>query len=133
MGDSLTVRQGVTFIIGWLIFVGGIVAVVFLSGCATAIAPWEREIDHLGNPWPPACRQDLIAAVKPDRVQVIPMPRAALYNAVGREADGLTWTLGVKGDEVIWIIDDLRGWKKDAVIRHEYCHLAEYGGVAWHT
>ena len=105
---------------------------LLLVGCAT-VEPWERPIDHLGNPWPLACRQNLVAAVKPSRVVIHYRPREELRRALGRDADGLTWSFGVQGDEVIWIADDIVGWRKVAVVQHELCHLTEYGGVAWHV
>jgi len=132
MGYSLTVRQGITFIASWLLFVGVISSIVFLTGCAT-LAPWEQPTDHLDNPWPAVCRQNLAATVAPSRVKIHYRPREELWRALGRDADGLTWSFGVQGDEVIWIADDIVGWRKAAVLQHELCHLDEYGGVAWHA
>ena len=124
------------FLGAWACFLAVVITLTFLAGCNYVPAspqPWEQPADHLGNPWPVACRQDLAAVIKPGRVEIQYRPREELRRAFGRDADGLTWSFGVQGDEIIWIADDIAGWRKTAVVQHEYCHLAEYGGVGWHA
>ena len=134
--DDKPISRALTFTGVWLLFVVGIIAGVFLSGCAARPAPpapWERPADQAGNVWPTICKRDLSAAVAPGRVAITYIPRETLRMAAGRDVNGLTWSFGVQGDEAIWIADDLEGFAKADTIQHEYCHLAEYGGMAWHA
>lgn len=96
---------------------------------------WDQASDSLGNTLPQTCRRNLAALVAPGQVQVIRMSPADMERALGRPAYGLTFSFGVSGDEVIWINSDIvpGTWFYYDIERHEYCHIAEFGGMAWHT
>lgn len=96
---------------------------------APPLPPWAVPVDQLGNPWPEECRRDLAAETA--YVPIFSVPRESMGRAPdGRSYDGLTYTFGVRGDELITIADDLYGWRLIYVMHHERCHVV---AGAWHA
>ncbi len=116
--------------------------ILFLVGCASP-PPWTYATDAAGRVYPAECRHDLGAETKD--VGVLPMPRRELTARV-EALTGVTFTNGttvngftrqVAGATVIWIADDLSGWRYEDTLFHERVHVcmaALHGGDGqWHA
>ena len=96
-----------------------LVLVLILSACQTTGGSVGITRDQVGNVYPPECRGDLSHVVAD--IQFVSQKRLMMQRGADQYTMG--WTYKVGNPRIVYIREDLTGWRRDDVIRHELCHI----------
>lgn len=112
-----------------------VVAAGSLALLAGACGSSSSDRDQAGNVYPPGCTAAELASVPAQIVFMDPVILAGINHTSGTRELGVWMPAPSPEDDIMWIDNTLKGWKRDDDIRHERCHSKKYhetGNGQWH-